>query len=34
MGDMYDFLAGEYETLKDIVIPETPEEEPEDTPEE
>ena len=27
MGDMYDFLAEKYEALKDIVIPETPEEE-------
>ena len=34
MGDMYDFLAGEYDNLKDIVIPEAPEEEPEEAPEE
>ena len=31
MGDLYGFYSAEYETLKDIVIPETPEEE---TPEE
>lgn len=31
MGDLYDFYSAEYETVKDIVIPETPEEE---TPEE
>ena len=30
MGDMYDFLEGEYDNLKDVVIPEAPEEEPEE----
>ena len=28
MGNLYSFYAGEYETLKNIVIPETPEETP------